>query len=122
MIDFLIQNAGLFAYLAGVATIISFGALFIFFARGGIFGPINDTASVFQMLFLIPVALGEHEIFRHSTPSLSLVVTTVGIFAMISIAFLQAALVLRLVRFENTLNGVLGMGAVLGGWDWFGLI
>lgn len=119
MIDFLIQNAGWFAYLEAAAAIIGYGALFIFFARGGIFGPINDGASVFQMLFLIPVALGEHEIFRHSAPSLSLVVTAFGIFAMIGIAILQAALVLRFVRFEKTLNSVLGLGAVVGGWFFF---
>lgn len=115
-----------FAYLAAIATIISYGALFIFFARGGIFGPINDAASVFQMLFLIPVALAIHEIFRHNSPALSLIVVSIGILAMVIIAILQGALVLQFVRFEKTLNSVLWMGGVLGGWwlfnGWFSLM
>ena len=116
MINFLIQNAGWFAYLAALASVISAAALFIFFARGGIFGPINDGASSIQMLFLIPVALGEYEILRHSYTSLALVVALAGIISMISISILQGATVFRRVRYEKTLSNVLGMGAVLGGW------
>lgn len=46
MIDFLVVNADKSAYLVGAASIVGIVALFIFFAVGGVFGPINDAASV----------------------------------------------------------------------------
>ena len=52
MIDYLVSYAHKFAFLAGAAWILGFIALFIFFAVGGIFGPINDAISVLQYLFL----------------------------------------------------------------------
>ena len=116
MLDFLVQNAATFAYLAAVATIISFVALFIFFAVGGVFGPINDAASVFQMLFLIPVALTLHQVFRQLNPTLSLTATIITILAMLGIAILQSLLIVQRVRFEQTLKPVLLLGGVIGLW------
>jgi hypothetical protein len=116
MSSYLVENAGVFANLAGIAAIIAFAALFIFFAGVPVFGPINDAASVFQMLFLIPVALALHRIFRAGAPTLSLLATSIAIFAMLVIAVLQGLLVLKLVRFEQTLKTVLVMGGVVGVW------
>ena len=116
MTGYLVENAGVFANLAGIAAIIAFAALFIFFAGVPVFGPINDAASVFQMLFLIPVALALHHIFRDSAPTLSLLAVSIAIFAMLVIAVLQSLLVLGLVRFEQTLRTVLLMGGVVGLW------
>ncbi|MBN1580833.1 MAG: hypothetical protein JXA89_09040 [Anaerolineae bacterium] len=116
MIAFLIEHADTSAYLAGTAWILGFIALFVFFAIGGIFGPINDAFSVFQFLFMIPLALALHRLLaRHIFP-LSLGATIVGIAVMLVMAVLQALLVLGVVRFEQSLKPILALGAVLGLW------
>ncbi len=48
------------AYLAAGTSVISFGALLLLFITGGIDGPVNDAASVFQMISLTPVASALH--------------------------------------------------------------
>ncbi|MDX1612769.1 MAG: hypothetical protein R3300_00590 [Candidatus Promineifilaceae bacterium] len=111
-----LRLAGWSAYAAAGAAIISFVALFIFFAVGGFFGPINDLFSVFQMLFLIPVALALHQLLGETAPILSAAALVVGIGAMVVLAGLQAALVAGLVAFEQTLRPVLAVGGVLGLW------
>jgi hypothetical protein len=116
MIEFLIENADTSAYLAGAAWILGFVALFIFFAIGGIFGPINDAISVFQFLFMIPLALALHRLLVQRTFALSMGATIVGIAVMLAMAILQALLVFGAVRFEQTLKPILALGAVLGLW------
>jgi len=112
----LLVIAGWSAYLAAVAAIISFAALFIFFAVGGVFGPINDAASVVQMIFMLPVALALYFLFRPLSPLISLAALVLAIVAMVGIAVLQALLVLRRVRYEQTLLPVLTLGGILGVW------
>jgi len=104
------------AYLAAVFSILGFIALFIFFAVGGVFGTINDALSVFQFLFLIPVALALYLIFRERWPVLSGLVSLVAILAMGIIAVLQIALVFGLVRFEQTIGTILIVGSFIGLW------
>ena len=104
------------AYLAAVFSILGFMALFIFFAVGGIFGPINDALSIFQFLFLIPVALALYLIFRERWPALSGIISLVAIVAMLVIAVLQLALVFRFVRFEQTIGTILIVGSFIGLW------
>lgn len=108
--------AGWSAYLAAAATIISFAALFVFFAVGGVFGPINDAASVVQMISMLPVALALYFLFRPLTPLISLAALVIAIVAMLGIAILQTLLVLQRVRFEQTLFPVLTLGGILGVW------
>ncbi len=108
--------AGWCAYLAAAATVISFAALFIFFTRGGIFGTINDAASVFQMIFLLPVAVKLYQLLGHLAPELGLVVTIMALEMMIGIAILKSLVLLGRLRFEETLNAVLIMGGFLGPW------
>lgn len=116
MLSFLVQYAGWFSILAAVTSIISMAALFIFFAVGGIFGPINDITSVFQMLFLIPVAVALNQIFQERATTLISLVTILAILAMLSIAILQSMLVLGWVQFEQTLKPILLLGIVIGVW------
>ena len=75
MVSYLVNNAGTSAYLAAGFAIISFAALFIFFAGVTVFGPINDFLSIFQMLFLIPVALALYQLLRSTAPTISLLTT-----------------------------------------------
>jgi hypothetical protein len=116
MVDFVVSNASRSSHLAGVAWILGFAALFIFFAGVGIFGPINDVISIFQFLFLVPVALALHRILARHSPLLSLSAAAVAIVAMLAIALLQTLLVFRLVRFEQTLRPILILSGVLGLW------
>jgi hypothetical protein len=116
VVDFLVRTADKWSYLAGVAWILGFAALFIFFAVGGIFGPINDAISIFQFLFLIPVALALHRILGLHAPTVSGMATVLGIMAMLVIAFLQLLLVLGAVQLEQTLRPILLLGAIVGLW------
>ena len=112
----LLVIAGWSAYLAAVVAIISYAALFVFFAVGGVFGPINDAASVVQMIFMLPVALALYFLFRPLSPLISLAALVFATVAMVGIAILQALLVLRRVRYEQTLLPVLTLGGILGVW------
>ena len=116
MVSYLVTQAGTSAYLAAGFAIVSFAALFIFFAGVSVFGPINDFLSIFQMLFLIPVALALHRMLRQTAPEISFLVTAGAILALSSIAILQSLLVIQAVSFEQTLRPILILGVVLGLW------
>jgi hypothetical protein len=116
MIDYLVSYAHKFAFLAGAAWILGFIALFIFFAVGGIFGPINDAISVLQYLFLIPVALALFRLLAQQAPLVSLGAAAVGIAAMLFVAVLQALLVVGYVRFEQTVRPILILAGIVGLW------
>lgn len=118
MVDFLVSNADKSAFLAAISWILGFIALFIFFAVGGIFGPINDAFSIFQFLLLIPVALALNRILGSEAPVIAFLATILGIAAMLAFAALQTLLLLRRVEFEQTLRPILVLGAVVGAW-WF---
>ena len=112
----LFRYAGWSAYVNVAANIIGFVSLVVFFSVGGIAGPINDSSSVFFALSLILLALVLHILHRSLFPPISLVVTIVGVIAMITTATLQALLVLNVVQYEQTLLTVLIANAVIGGW------
>jgi hypothetical protein len=99
-----------------VAIIISFVSLSVFFAVGGLWGPINDISSVFFALSLIPPALAWHHLHRSLFPRLSLVKLAIGIPAMLALAILQTALVVGKVEYEQSLRPVLTASAVIGLW------
>lgn len=134
MIDFLIRHAGTSSTLAGIAWVIGSAALIVFFVKGGIFGRINDAVSVFQFLFLIPVALALHRVLSVHSLALSAGVIVVGIAAMLLFALLQALLVLGRVHFEQTFRTVVGLwwlvtsvlalvhGALPAGPAWVGIV
>jgi hypothetical protein len=116
MVNYLVDNAGTSAYLAAGFAIVSFVALFIFFAGVAVFGPINDFLSIFQMLFLIPVVLALYQLLRSTAPVLSLLTTIGAVLALASIAVLQIFLVLRIVTFDFTIRPILILGVMLGIW------
>jgi hypothetical protein len=116
VVDSLVRIADKWSYLAGVAWILGFAALFISFAVGGVFGTINDAISILQFLFLIPVALTLHRILGLYAPAVSAVAAALGIGAMLVIAFLQLLLVLGTVRIEQTLRSILLLGIIVGLW------
>ena len=112
----LFYYAGWSAYINAAAGIIGFVSLVAFFSAGQPFGTINDSASVFFALSLIPLALTLHHLHRSLVPPLSLVGTTIGIAAMFTVAILQALLVFGVVQFGQTLRAVLAANGVIGVW------
>ena len=84
---------GWFAYLSAVATILTFITGILFFTIGKPFGKINDISSVFQVLFMIPLAM----ILARTLPAryltLGLIAATIGVSGMILSAIGQSLLV-----------------------------
>ena len=77
---------------------------------------INDSSSVIFSLSLIPLALALHFLYRPLFPSMSLLVTTLGIIAMLAAAILQTLLVFGVLEFEQEIHPVLIANAVIGIW------
>jgi len=53
----LLSYAGWAAYLSGAATVVALVSGVLFFTKGQPFGTKNDIASVFQVLFMLPIVL-----------------------------------------------------------------
>lgn len=87
-----------------------------FFAVGGRWGLINDISSIRFFLSLILPALAWHRLIDLCFPRLSLVNLVIGIIAMITAAMPQAAVVVGIVEFEQSLRPVLAAGPLIGLW------
>jgi hypothetical protein len=104
------------AYLSAAATVLTFFTGILFFTVGQPFGTINDAASVFQMLFMLPLALALYQTLRPSAPVPVLLASAVGVLGMLIAATLQALLVFRKVEYEQTIGTVLAAGGAVGIW------
>ena len=104
------------AYLSAAATIGTAITGVLFFVLRGRFGPINDAVSVLQMLVMLPVAAGLYLVIRRSDSGLALIATVPGVLGMLVAALLQALLVVRVVRYEQTIGAVLAAGGGIGLW------
>ena len=114
----LLCTAGWAAYLSAAATITTFVTGILFFSAGQPWGTINDAASVFQVLFMLPVVLALHRLFLlgPSAPALSLLAAVIGTVGVLVAAALQALLVFGKVKFEQTIGVVLTAGGGIGIW------
>lgn len=110
------QFAAWSAYLNAISNVVGALALALLFAGYAPFGKVNDASSVFFALSLIPVALAFHQLHRSVAAPSSLVITTIGIVAMLTAAILSALLVFGLAGFGQTLRAVLSANAVIGVW------
>jgi len=108
--------AGWAAYLSAAATITTFVTGILFFSVGQPWGTINDAASVFQVLFMLPIVLALHRLFGPGAPALSLLAAAMGIIGMLVAAALQALLVFGKVKYEQTMGVVLSAGGGIGIW------
>jgi hypothetical protein len=108
--------AGWAAYLSAAATVVTFVTGILFFSVGQPWGTINDAASVFQVLFMLPVVVALHELFGPNAPALSLLAAVIGTVGMLISAVLQALLVFGKVRFEQTIRTTLTAGGGIGIW------
>jgi len=111
----LLRYAGWSAYVSAAAIIIAFVTLILFFSIGEPFGTINDTASVFQVLFMLPLALLLYRINADNVRLLNVVTMILGIVGIIIAAVGQSLLVIRIITYQQSLS-FLPAGAAIGVW------
>jgi hypothetical protein len=104
------------AILSAVATLLTLITGILFFSAGGIFGPINDAASVIQMLLMLPVVVALYLLTRQDAGALTLLAAAIGVAGMLIAAVLQALLVFRAVEYEQTSAATLSAGGAVGIW------
>jgi hypothetical protein len=104
------------AILSAVATLLTLITGILFLSGGGLFGPINDAASVSQMLVMLPVAAALYLLTRHDVSALALLAAAIGVAGMLIAAVLQALLVFRVVEYEQTAAVTLSAGGAVGIW------
>lgn len=109
--------AGPSALLAAVATVVGAVTLGIFFMKGGLWGLLNDIASIVLMLATIPVVLFLANFTGQLVgPLVSGLIAAVGIVGMLGATVSQALLIARVRTYEQLLPWTLGAGAVVGAW------
>ena len=109
------QIYGWFAYVSATATILTFVTSILFFAIGKPFGKINDISSVFQMFFMIPLAIMFYQLLSKSTYTLALLSALLGISGILISAYGQSMLVLGRIDFEGS-RKYFPAGAGIGIW------
>jgi hypothetical protein len=103
------------AYLSAIATILTFITGILFFTVGGAFGKINDISSIFQVLFMIPLAFALYFLLSPSMRTLGLIAAVIGIAGMLLAAYGQSLLVFRKIDFEGSMK-YFPAGAAIGIW------
>jgi hypothetical protein len=109
--------AGPSALVAMLATVLGAAFLGLFFARGGIWGPLNDGASIVMMVATIPVvAFFATWTDPYLAPLVAVFVAAVGVVGMVGAATAQGLLLARVRTYQELLPWTLGSGAVVGFW------
>jgi len=103
------------AYLSAIATILTFITGILFFTVNGPFGMINDISSIFQVLFMMPLAFGLYRSFPASTKTLGLIAALIGIGGMLVAAYGQSLLVFGKINFTDSMK-YFPAGAAIGIW------
>jgi len=109
--------AGPSALVAAVATVV--GAVFLgfFFTKGGLWGTLNDVASIILMLATLPVlAFFAAWTDPYLPGGIAAAVAGIGLVGMLGAAVAQTLLVLRVRTYQQLLPWTLGAGAVVGVW------
>ena len=104
------------AYVSAITTMLTAVTAFLFFAINERYGKLNDAASVFQMVAMLPVAAALFMLMPGNGRGLALLAAGIGGVGMLVAAILQAMLVVGSVRFEQTFNTVLTTGGAIGLW------
>ena len=109
--------AGASALLAAVATVLGAAFLVLFFAKGGLWGLLNDIASIVLMLATIPVVLFLASFSAGLVgPLIAGGIALVGIVGMVGASVSQGMLIARVRTYQLLLPWTLGFGAVVGVW------
>lgn len=115
MNDPALQIFGWFAYLSAAATILTFITGILFFTKGEPFGKINDISSVFQVLFMVPLAILLVRIHPALDLYWMLIATIIGLSGMVLTATGQSLLVMGRIDFQGSLK-FFPAGAAIGIW------
>ena len=105
-----------FAFVSAAATVVTFVTGILFFTVGQPWGTIQDTASVLQVLLMLPIAWALHRLLVISARGWSWVALILGAVGMLVAGVLQVLLVVRRVEYEQTIDAVLGAGGAIGFW------
>jgi hypothetical protein len=103
------------AYLSAFATILTLTTGILFFATGTSSGKVNDISSIFQVLFMIPLALVLYRLLPDSMKKLGLIAALIGIGGMLFAAYGQSLLVFERIDFEGSLK-FFPAGTAIGIW------
>lgn len=103
------------AYLSAIATILTFITGILFFTVNGPFGKINDVSSIFQVLFMIPLAIALYQPLPANMRTLGLIAALIGIGGMLVAAYGQLLLVFGKIDFEESMK-YFPAGAAIGIW------
>jgi hypothetical protein len=98
------------AYASALATAATFITGLLFFAVGGAMGPLNDIASVIQIILMAAVAMIVHHIARTWFPGISMIALVILLICAIVAIIAQIALIFRLIAFEQNIHIVLSAG------------
>lgn len=115
------------AYIVGIASIISFVSLILFFGleapqasanpQGFYFwGLVSDLAAPATMLPLLVVILALHQVERIHAPVLSRVAAIIGVIGALGVTALQVLLVIKVLTFEQEVGPVVLAMAIAGAW------
>jgi hypothetical protein len=107
--------AGWCAYMSATATIVTFVSALLFFTLGQPFGTLNDIASVFQLIFMLPLALILYRLFRSQSDRLSFLAAVLGVCGMLVGGIVQSLLVLGAITFQQSTQWF-PAGTAIGGW------
>lgn len=109
--------AGPSALVAAVATVLGAVFLMLFFAKGGLWGLLNDVASIVLMLTTVPVvAFFATWTEPDLAPGVAFFIAVVGLVGMLGAVVSQGLLVARIRTYQQLLPWTLGFGAVTGFW------
>ena len=109
--------AGPSALLAAVATVLGAIFLVLFFTKGGLWGLLNDIASIVLMLATIPLVVFLANFTGQLVgPVISGLIGAVGLVGMLGASVSQGLLIARIRTYEQLLPWTLGAGAVVGVW------
>ena len=98
----LARYAGWSAIVSGIATIIGFVTIIIFFSVGQPWGTMNDVSSVILAFSLLPVLLALYYLHRQHAPGITLSVLVIGVLALLVAAIFQLLLIFGIIAFEQT--------------------
>jgi len=112
MSDSAFQFYAWFAYLSAAATILTFITGILFFTVGKPFGKINDILSIFQVLFMIPLAVMFVDISPAHQFAWALIIAIIGVLGMLVSALGQSLLVLERIDFQASARFFPAGGAI----------
>jgi hypothetical protein len=111
----LFRYAGWSAYVSATATILTFVSAISFFSLGQPFGTLNDIASVFQVVFMLPLALVLYRLSRPHGQRLSFLAAALGVGGMLVGGAVQSLLVAGVLTYQQTVQ-FFPAGSAIGGW------